>query len=317
MKLFFSSFGVIFPLLAMLLAGMLAKKLSIIKDGEQFAINRLFSKVIMPCFIFANVYAGDIKNGLRLDFTVYSLVYGMIVLALLILIIPKRAGDIRRQTAILLTTCRANTAVYGFPLVAGLLGETVAYDVMIMISPFIILQNAVAAIIVERQRGEGKLSPIKIMLKALLNPFIVAAVLGLAIQLLGIQLPSMLFAPIKSIGSIATPLAFLILGTTFAFKNLRRDGKAIAASVLIKLVFIPLFGVGIGAFICGFRGMALMALLCCFATPSSVSSYPMTSAYGGDGVLAGEIVTFTTIVSLVTILFMVYGFQLLGFLQTA
>jgi predicted permease len=56
-----------------------------------------------------------------------------------------------------------------------------------------------------------------------------------------------------------------------------------------------------------------MALLCCFATPSSVSSYPLTDAYGGDGALAGEIVTYTTIVSLATMLLMVYGFQLLKF----
>ena len=314
MNLFFSSFGVIFPLLAMLLIGMLVKKLSIIKDGEQVAINRLFSKVIMPCFIFANVYSGDIKNGLRLDFTVYSVACGIIVLSLLLLTVPKMVKDTRRQTAILLCTCRANTAVYGFPLAAGLLGEAAAYDVMIMLSPFIILQNAVAAIVVERQRGGGTLSPLKILLKACVNPFIVAAALGIAMQLLSIELPAMLFAPVKSIGSIATPLAFLMLGTTFAFRHLRRDGKAIAASVLIKLLLIPLFGVGIGAFVFGFRGMALMALLCCFATPSSVSSYPMTSAYGGDGVLAGEIVTFTTVVSLVTMLFMVYGFQLLNFL---
>lgn len=314
MNLFFSSFGIIFPLLVMLLIGMLAKGLSIIRDGEQVPINRLFSKVIMPCFIFANVYSGDIKNGLRLDFTVYSVAYGIIVLSLLLFIIPKIVKNTPRQTAILLCTCRANTAVYGFPLVAGLLGEAAAYDVMIMMSPFIILQNAVAAIVVERQRGGGRLSPLKILLKACGNPFIVAAVLGLGMQLLSVELPAMLFSPIKSIGSIATPLAFLLLGTTFTFTHLRRDGKAVASSVLVKLLFIPLLGVGLGAFVFGFRDMTLMALLCCFATPSSVSSYPMTSAYGGDGVLAGEIVTVTTVVSLVTMLLMVYGFQLIGFL---
>lgn len=313
MSLFFSSFGVIFPLLAMLLIGMLAKKLSIIKDGEQLAINRLFSKVIMPCFIFSTVYSGDIKKGLRLDFTTFSLVYGIVVLALLLLIVPKLVKDTRRQTAILMCTLRANTAIYGFPLAAGILGEAAAYDVIIMLSPFILLQNAVAAIVLERQQGKGKLSPFKIMLAAFKNPLIVAAALGLAMQLLSINLPEMLFAPVKSIGSIATPLSFLTLGTIFAFKNLYKNRKAIALSVIVKLLFIPLVGVGIGVLALGFRGLALMALLCCFATPSSVSSYPLTAAYGGDDELAGEIVTYTTIFSLVTILFMVFGFQLLGF----
>ncbi len=315
MNLFVSSFKVIFPLLAMLMIGMLAKRLSIIKDGEQVAINRLFSKIIMPCFLFSTVYSGDIQNGLRLDFTIYSLVATAVLLSLLILLMPKLVKEPRRQTAILLCTCRTNTAVYGFPLAAGILGEAAAYDVMIMLTPFIILQNAVAAVVIERQLGQGKKSSGRILLAAFGNPLIVSAVLGLVMQLLPFELPDILFSPVKSIGSIATPLSFVILGTTFSFSNLRKDGKAIAGSVLIKLVCIPLVGVALGAFVFGFRGIALMALLCCFATPNSVSSYPLTGAYGGDDVLAGEIVTFATIGSLVTMLFMVYGFQLLGYFQ--
>jgi predicted permease len=314
MSLFLSSAGVIFPLLALLLVGMLVKRLSIIKDGEQLSINRLISKIIMPCFIFSNVYSGDIKNGFRLDFTIFSLTCGVVLLSLLFFIVPKLVKDTRRQTAILLCTCRTNTAVYGFPLAVGILGEAAAYDVMIMLTPFVILQNAAAAIILERQRGEGERNALNILLAAFANPFIVAAALGLIMQILSVPLPDILFAPVKAIGSIATPLAFITLGTTFAFKNLKKDRKAIAGSVIVKLILIPLACVGLGAFLFGFREIALMALLCCFATPSSVSSYPLTAAYGGDGVLAGEIVTFTTIISLATMLFAVYGFQLLKFL---
>ncbi|MEX1377479.1 MAG: AEC family transporter [Eubacteriales bacterium] len=313
MDLFISSFGVIFPLLAMLLIGMLAKKLSIIKDGEQTAINRLFSKVIMPCFIFSKVYLGDIKNGLRWDFTSFVLGFGVFMLVTLLILVPKIVKDKRRQMAILLCTCRANTAVYGFPLALGILGEAAAYDVIIMLSPFILLQNAVTAIIVSRNIGEEKTHPMKVVLSVLKNPFIIAAALGIGMQALSIHLPTMLFSPVKSIGSIATPLSFLTLGTTFGFKNLKKNRKAITWSVLTKLVFIPLVAVSIGAFIIGFRGISLMALMCCFATPSSVSSYPITSAYGGDDELAGEIVTFTTILSLISMLFLVYGFRLLEF----
>ena len=313
MSLFISSFGVIFPLLAMLLIGMLAKKLSIIKDGEQASINKLFSKVIMPCFIFSSVYSGDIKNGLRWDFTSFALSFGIVMLVFLLILVPKLVKDRRRQMAVLLCTCRANTSVYGFPLALGILGEAAAYDVIIMLSPFILLQNAVTAIIVARNTGEEKANPFKVAVSALKNPFIIAAALGIVLQALSIELPAMVFSPVKSIGSIATPLSFLTLGTTFGFKNLAKNRKSITWSVLTKLLFIPLLAVSIGAFAIGFRGISLMALLCCFATPSSVSSYPITSAYGGDDELAGEIVTFTTILSLITMLFMVYGFNVLGY----
>jgi len=314
MSLFLSSFSVIFPLLIMMAIGMLAKKLSIIKDGEQVAINRLFSKIIMPCFIFANVYSGDIKNGLRLDFTLYALIIGIVILTSLLVVVPKLIKDKKRQTAVLLCTCRANTTVYGFPLAAGLLGEAMAYDVIIMLSPFILLQNIVGAIILERQAGKGKVNPAKILLAVFKNPLIISTALGLLFQLLSVEMPAMLFSPLKSIGSVATPLAFIMLGTTFVLKDSFNNQKAIAWSVMVKLIAIPLFAVGIGAFVFGFRGIVLMALLCCFATPSAVSSYPLTAAYGGDGVLAGEIVTYTTIFSLVTMLVMVYGFRLLEFL---
>jgi predicted permease len=51
-----------------------------------------------------------------------------------------------------------------------------------------------------------------------------------------------------------------------------------------------------------------------FASPSAVSSYTMAQQMDGDGDLAGQIVVFTTAISLITLFFWISGLMLLGFI---
>jgi malate permease and related proteins len=64
----------------------------------------------------------------------------------------------------------------------------------------------------------------------------------------------------------------------------------------------------------GFRGEALLGLMVLFASPTAVSSYTMAQQMGADGKLAGQLVAFTTGVSLLTIFLFVFLFKQLGYL---
>jgi predicted permease len=51
-----------------------------------------------------------------------------------------------------------------------------------------------------------------------------------------------------------------------------------------------------------------------FASPAAVSSYTMAQQMEGDADLAGQIVVFTTVFSLITLFFWISGMMALGFL---
>ena len=53
-------------------------------------------------------------------------------------------------------------------------------------------------------------------------------------------------------------------------------------------------------------------LLIVFATPTAVSSYPMAQNMGGDGPLAGQLVVFTTTLSIFTLFLFIFILRLLG-----
>ena len=99
---------------------------------------------------------------------------------------------------------------------------------------------------------------------------------------------------VKDIGGLATPLALIILGATFAFGDLRIYKIQLVTSVCGRLLLMPAIFLGIGILL-GFRNHELVALMSLSASPTAVSSFTMADQMGGDGKLAGGIVVLTSI----------------------
>lgn len=84
-------------------------------------------------------------------------------------------------------------------------------------------------------------------------------------------------------------------------------------SVAGKLVISPLFMVTAGILL-GFRNEILVPILLMSGAPTAVSSYTMAQQMGGDGELAGEIVVFTTAMSIVSIFLWVFVLKQFNFI---
>ena len=111
----------------------------------------------------------------------------------------------------------------------------------------------------------------------------------------------MIDTTLANIKSTATPLAFLILGGDLKFGNMLRNVKFSMLSVLGKTVLIPAIMLPISKFLFGFGALEMAILVAVFATPNAVSSYAMARNYEADYDLAGEIVTLSTLISILTI----------------
>jgi predicted permease len=111
------------------------------------------------------------------------------------------------------------------------------------------------------------------------------------------------FKVLNYLSSVATPLALLVLGIQFEFSAISGMKKEIIIGVLIRTVFVPLFGLGIAYLLFSdiFNGAHFATFVAVFATPVAVSSVPMVQEMDGDVALAGQLVIWTTLVSAFTV----------------
>ena len=311
MELVKSSVGVVFPLFFMMAVGFVIKRLGLVSREGLAEINRLNVRVFLPAMLFANICEGDIVHGTDSRFFLFTTVAAVIIFFLCITIIPKIVKDKNRSQSIILGIYRPNTAIYGLPLAQSILSnnEKVS-NVLMMISISILVTNFFAVLVIEIFKGD-KPKIFTSIVHSLSNPIVVGLLLGLFMQFMPFSISRIILLPIKNIGAITTPLAFICLGADFNIKTGRKNIAAVSLATLLKLVITPLIVAPIAAILLGMRDEVLVAILCSFATPTAVSVLPLIKEVGADDELMGEIIVSTTAFSLVSIFLFVYLFKYL------
>ena len=128
-----------------------------------------------------------------------------------------------------------------------------------------------------------------------------------------IPLPTPVYDTISDLSTIATPLAFVILGASFSFGDVGRYIKELFIVLGAKLLVFPALFLGI-ALLLGFRGAPLAVLLTVFGAPIAVSSFTMAQQMGGDDKLAGQLVVFSSILSIGTMFLLIFFLKEMAFL---
>ena len=314
MELISSSINVVFPLFVMMAAGWLIRKTGLVTTEGLAEMNRLNVRVFLPAMLFINVCDGDLINGADRKFMLFAAAGGVVLFLICILVVPAIVKDKRRSQAIILGMYRPNTAIYGLPLAQSILGSSdKVSNVLMMISVAILVTNFFAVLTVEIYKG-AKPKILTSVARCFMNPIIIGLLLGMIAQFLPFRMPDMILSPIKSIGAITTPLAFIALGADFSLKTGKKNIAAVSAATLFKLIVTPLLTIPAGILLFGFRDETLVAMICAFSTPTAVSVLPLIKEAGADGELMGEIIVSTTAFSLVSIFLFTFVFRYLSLL---
>lgn len=142
--------------------------------------------------------------------------------------------------------------------------------------------------------------------RIILNPGVVAVLIGLPLFLLPFDLPDIVTTPITYVGSLNTPLAMLIFGTYIAgtgFKSIFRDWRLWSVG-LIKLIILPL--VMLGAFkLMGLSGALLTSLILSAGAPPANNTVMFAAKYDRNKGLASQVVATVSFVSILTMPLMI------------
>jgi malate permease and related proteins len=306
------SVNIVIPILLMIAAGFGARKIGLIGPEGIRQGNRLIFYIFLPLLLFSNIRDSRVDVAVDLTTILYAVAATILCFGFLFFIIPRIVKDRNTYGVLIQGIARANYAIYGIPLVMLIYPDrdvSIAAMIVICVIPIFNVFSTIALMMY----GGGRTSVRAIFKGVLLNPLIIGTMLGLVFLLLNIRIPSVIELPVQKLGSIATPLALFLLGTSIDFSKARTNLRLLTGAVVARLVIIPVLFLT-GAVLIGIRDVNLATLIALFASPTAVSSYPMAQQIGGDAELAAQQVVFTTAFSGVTIFIWLFLLKTMGFL---
>ena len=289
---------VVIPMAIMVGIGMLLRIIKLADEPTMKKVDKLIFNVFMPMLSFYNIYKTDFSQLSQIGY----IVFGCGVLTLLFIgcmvIVPKLVKPMPTAASLGQAIFRANYLIFGAAVAESIYGAGNFGMITLLGAVAVPMYNAQAAILLERARNSSA-SPKKLLLAIAKNPTVIATILGVSVNLLGIGMPVLVLDVVQDLAGLTTPLSFLSIGVTLKLGAVEKKAYLISG-ILLRLILVPAAVIPL-AILCGFRGQELCALMILFAAPTAVSSYPMAVAMDADGDFAAQMVAYTTIFCLPTI----------------
>ncbi|MCI9115494.1 MAG: AEC family transporter [Acutalibacter sp.] len=302
---------IVLPLFLLLAVGYCIKLTGIMNETSVRQTNNMIFKVFLPLLVFFNIYKTDLTSSFDMSLLLFAVVGVLLQFIISLCLVILLEHDNARRGVMLQGMFRSNFVLFGIPISTALFGDSAAGLASILIAVVIPLYNMLAVISLESFNGK-KPSLWKILVGILTNPLIIASAAGILFVVFHIPLPTVLYKTVSDLSIIATPLAFVILGASFSFGETGRCVRDLCITLGAKLVAYPLLFIAL-AILMGFRDAHLAVLLTVFGSPIAVSSFTMAQQMGGDDKLAGQLVVFSSLLSVFTMFLFIFGLKELAF----
>jgi predicted permease len=265
--------------------------------------SRLVFAVIMPAMLF----------GLMSDLSALPAVDGRLLVAFfggcfLVFGLGRLIGaqlfamDGVSQSVFALGGIFSNNLLLGLPIAKMTLGEAAVPSVaLVLVFNSLVLWTLVSVSIEWARHGSFTLAGFgKTALSVLTNPIVASILVGTIFGLTGLHLPRPFHAVLDTIGSLAAPLALLVLGMGLAEYEIRRGWRESAAICAIKLVIQPLV-VGVLGWMIGIPAMELKVIVLLASMAVGANVYLVASQFRTlQGTIASSLVLSTALAAVTT-----------------
>lgn len=291
------------PVFLVILLGWVLRQRGLLGEGFTAPANRLVFLVGVPALVFREVARADFARSF--DSRVILLTLAAVLAAWCLAWLAAAWARLPAGTrgTFLQAAVHGNTSYIGLAVVLYSLGEEGLGRAGVVSGFLILLNNGLSVLSLARWgRGGARKSPSALLAETVLNPVVAASLLGLGASWSGARLPPFLDRSLLIVGSMALPLALLMMGAALSFRELAGDVPRAAGSSLMKLVVLP--GTALLLYRLGGipRDLWLPPLLL-LAAPTATLAYVMAGEMDGDTHLAGGAVGLSTMLSAATYLF--------------
>jgi predicted permease len=280
-----------------ILAGLVISKLNILTEECAVAINGIIMKLVYPSAILISMqrsFSSELfKNSMGL------IALSAVIYAVLIIIVTF-AGKASRLPADKLKIMQfmmvfGNVASMGFPLADAVYGDTGIFYA----SCFNLLYNLLVFSYGVMLLGKGGK---EVDLRKLINPGLVATVIGLAFFMTSVRLPYFVNRPMEWLGDMLVPLSLLTVGNSLSrmkFFDLLREPLVWKYSVQ-RLVVLPCT-LMLVLKLMGLSSYLLVIPVIIMATPAPLAGGVFAKMYGGDELLANKSIVLSNFLAIITV----------------
>lgn len=295
--------------------GVLAFRFKILEDGAKGVIEKLVFYVSLPLLILTKLStleftAEILRNaGLVILFT-----YGIMFSQLLLGKLSARIFRLQKPQAVIhsLHHMLGNIVFLGFPLLDALMpgGEALLYAALyqLVLNTILWSYGVIQLNPDNRQKGWGQL-------KKMVNPNTIALVLGLLMMLLSLRFPPLLQKSFSGLGSTTLYLAMLYIGILLAQMKVKEVFKlsiftfSFNKLILSPVIFLFLIYALVEYFSIPLNNTAFTVLILESAMPAMTILVLLAKRFGADDSLAMKNFFVSTVLSLVSLPFILYLLQ--------
>ena len=294
--MFITVFTQVSVLMLMIAVGFIAAKTGIMTEAGAACCTDIALIIATPCVIIKSLmrrFDAAVMKSLLLAVALTLLVQVlMITLGTLLL----RSKDLRRQRTLRFGSIFANCGFMSLPLQEVMLGAdgTLYGSAYVIMFNLVVWSYGVYLISGDKHYIQPK--------KLFVNPGIAGLLIGLIIFVFSVPVPPVLSSTVNYLAAIYTPLPMLIIGYHLSKTNVLKafkDIKCIAA-VILRLLVYPLVSLGV-LYILGVRGTLLVSVIISLSAPVAAVTTMFSSKFGGgDTALSVDMVSLSTVLSIIT-----------------
>lgn len=286
--------GVI-SLFLIMLVGVYASKRKIITPQINKGLTNILLEITLPCLIVGS-FIFDLDAQLKRNIVkcfIYSpiVIIVTIILSYIALLPMKTSKKIIMQFANVFSNC----GFIGFPIIFSIYGGEGVIYASIFNMFFTIFLWTYGVILFN-----GKMDN-KDIKKVLLNPAIIAVLIGLIIMIFNIKIPSVVYSTLNLVGGMTSPLSMIIVGVILGNAQIIVYLKDVSIyySSILKLILLPCILIIISRLI-NDDSIVMKTLIILTAMPAAAMTSILAESFEKEKEYSAVIVFITTLFSLIT-----------------
>lgn len=304
---FLLTFQNVAVLFLLIVVGYIVGKINIITPSGQKELTALVLKVTMPATIimaFQLEYTKErFDTALKIMLIVGLSYLGMIVLSKVFAKLYKLSDN--QRDIVEVASILPNTSFMGFPIVLSILGkEALFFAVLGAGLMFEVVAWTYGAYVINKSSGiDFKKNLVK---NILLSPGILSIIIGFTLFITSITIPEPLNRTMGLMSQATSPLAMMLVGILLSRTNIKDcllSGRLYVMAVTRLLIF-PLI-IFFTLKLLGFSGMEIVIPVVMLSMPTAAYVAIFASNANNDANLASQIVFISSLLSLITIPFIV------------
>ena len=293
--------GQVAILFILIAVGFVCGKTKLINETGAKYLTDVVLYLATPCIMVQSFQRVEFNSDMALKLGIATLCAVLIQgVSIVVCRLIFRSKNESRRKVLQFGTVFSNCGFMSLPLQQAVIGSEGVFFGAVFVAVFNVLVWSYGLL---DMSGDKKNFNIK---KIILNPGVLGAASAALLFFLKIHLPEIILSPVGYLAGLNTPVAMLVIGCHLSRANFAKAlmDKGIYAVILMRLFVIP-FAALFVMHLCGVSGDILVACTIAASAPVAATTTMFATKFNRDVELSVGMVSLTTVLSIVTMPFII------------